>query len=133
MSVTPLTANPFAQRLWEEGFRERRSLLSRVRHKFADGLRRLLMKNGEPLIQYALDGTPLLLPMSHPLPLYRREYPQYSSNVGRIAAAIARNTPDFTFIDIGANVGDTLAIVRANAEFPVLCIEGAEQYLPVLR
>jgi len=133
MSGTPPKASPFAQRLWEEGFRERRSVISRVRHRIVDGLRRQLMRNGEPLIEYVLDGTPLLLPMSHPLPLYRREYPQYSSNVGRIAAAVAGNTPDFSFIDIGANVGDTLAIVRANAEFPVLCIEGAEQYLPVLR
>jgi FkbM family methyltransferase len=85
------------------------------------------------LIKYTLDGIPLLLPASHPLPVYRRDHPQYSSNVGRIAAALARQNPQFTFIDIGANVGDTLAIVRSQAKFPVLCIEGAAAYLSLLR
>jgi FkbM family methyltransferase len=40
--------------------------------------------------------------------------------------------PDLTFIDIGANVGDTVVIVRRQAAVPVLCIEGDPMFFRLL-
>jgi FkbM family methyltransferase len=79
---------------------------------------------GDPRVAYTLDGTRLLLPLSHELPLIRRRLPDYSRNIGRIAAALAAKHPDMTMVDIGANIGDTVAIVRRHARFPILCIDG---------
>jgi FkbM family methyltransferase len=126
-------AGALARFVSQERLRDHRSFASRTRFRLAEKIWAQVQNTDDPLIEYVLDGVPLLLPMSHPLPLYRRDHPQYSSNVGRIAAAVSRVLADFTFVDIGANVGDTLAIVRAQATFPVLCIEGAEAYVPVLR
>jgi FkbM family methyltransferase len=126
-------ASALARFVWQERLHDHRSFVSRTRFRLAEKIWAHFQNTDDPLIEYVLDGVPLLLPMSHPLPRYRREHPQYSSNVGRIAAAVSRVVPNFTFVDIGANVGDTLAIVRAQATFPVLCIEGAEAYVPLLR
>ncbi|MBN1984380.1 MAG: FkbM family methyltransferase, partial [Chitinivibrionales bacterium] len=86
----------------------------------------------EPLIRYNLEGTELLLPVSHKLPLFRRQFPFYSANVGRLAAGVFEKYPDMKFIDIGANVGDTVAFLRATAHFPILCIEGDEYFFTIL-
>ena len=94
--------------------------------------RKLQVLLHDPLVTYHIGEIVLQMPLSHQLPYYRRAFPEYSSSIGRIGAAIQRKYPDLSLIDIGANVGDTVAIVRQNAHYPVLCIEGAVAYLPLL-
>ncbi len=95
--------------------------------------RKLQVKLHDPPVVYRIGNIPLQLRLSHQLPYYRRRFPQYSSNIGRIGAAIQQKYPDMSLIDIGANVGDTVAIVRELAHFPILCIEGSPTYLPSLQ
>ncbi len=95
-------------------------------------LRKLLIRHSDTLVKYQIDGCELLLPLSHDLPLYRKFIPEYSENIGRIAALVHQKYPDMTFIDIGANIGDTVAILRSYAHFPVLCIEGDPGYFAIL-
>ena len=101
-----------------------------------DGLRALrrvvIALFGDPGVTYDLDGTTLLLPLSHELPLIRRRLPDYSRNLARIAAALAAKHPGMTMVDIGANVGDTVAIVRRLARFPILCIDGDPVFYALL-
>lgn len=59
-------------------------------------------------------------------------YPDFNSHLGRLAAVIAKKYPDMTAVDIGANVGDTIAIVKTLIDIPVIGIEGDDvsyQYL----
>ncbi|MEW5859432.1 MAG: FkbM family methyltransferase [Cyanobacteriota bacterium] len=86
----------------------------------------------EPLIQYNIAGFPLLVPISHQLPLILKLCPHYSSNLARMAKYVKQKYQDLKFIDIGANIGDSIAILRKEAEFPILCIEGDNQFLSVL-
>jgi FkbM family methyltransferase len=86
----------------------------------------------DPLVTYQIGQINLQMALSHQLPYFRREFPQYSSNIGRIGAAVQRKYPNLSLIDIGANVGDTVAIVRQDAHYPILCIEGSAAYLPLL-
>lgn len=86
----------------------------------------------EPLIKYNIAGFPLLVPISHQLPLILKIYPHYSSNLARIAKYVKQKYEDLKFIDVGANIGDSIAILRKEVEFPILCIEGDEQFLSVL-
>jgi FkbM family methyltransferase len=81
---------------------------------------------------YRLDGMDMRLLLSHELPLYRKFYPQYSSNLGRIVKHVAAAVPDFSLVDVGANVGDSVAIVRNQCHCPMLCIEGVERYFSLL-
>jgi len=66
--------------------------------------RELLERLGDPLVSYTLGGMQLLV-----LPIYRRLYPDYSAQAARIAAHVKSKYPALTFIDVGANVGDTLS------------------------
>ncbi len=93
----------------------------------------LVRAAGDPLVRYRLENAEILLPLSHMLPIHRRMFPDYSSNVGRIARHVLAKYPELTFIDMGANVGDTVAVLRSQAHFPVLCIEGNEQFFAILQ
>jgi FkbM family methyltransferase len=80
-----------------------------------------------------LHGFRLDIPNDHRLPQIRNQLPDYGENIGRLAAAVERKYPGRGFIDIGANVGDTAAIVRAHSNLPILCIEGSEFYYELLK
>ncbi len=95
-------------------------------------IRKVQLRLHDPLVTYQIGEISLRLPLSHELPYYRRRFPQYSSNIGRIGAAVQQKYPDLSLIDIGANVGDTVAIVRQHAYYPILCVEGSTTYLPLL-
>lgn len=43
--------------------------------------------------------------------------------LGRVSYHVAQKYPEATFIDIGANVGDSTAILRTSCSQPILCIE----------
>lgn len=99
----------------------------------ADGLRRVLVRNGDPLIHYRIAGIDLEIPLSHELPFYRLAFPEYGANLGRLAAAVASKYPAASAIDIGANVGDTAAVMRgASFGGPILCIEGDDRFFRIL-
>ncbi|MBK7560882.1 MAG: FkbM family methyltransferase [Chitinophagaceae bacterium] len=59
-------------------------------------------------------------------------YPDFNSLIGRLALVVAKKYPGMTVIDIGANAGDTIAIIKSVIDIPVIGIEGDEisfQYL----
>ena len=95
-------------------------------------LRYLMIHLGDPLVYYDQYKTRLWLPLSHDLPLIQKIHPVYSTNVGRIANQVIRKYPSLKFVDIGANIGDTVAILRCYSDFPILCIEGSQEYFRIL-
>jgi len=107
-------------------------ILRKIQKRMLLRLRKKL-RNRTLMIRYTLGGRELLLPLQHDLPLIRKAYPQYSTNVGRISSYIGRKYPHFQMIDIGANVGDTAAIVREQSSCPILCIEGNDFYFGLLQ
>jgi hypothetical protein len=74
----------------------------------------------------------VLAPEGHWLGPIRRDYPDYSENIGRISGAVEKKYPNRGVIDIGANVVDTAAIVRSHSSLPILCIEGSAYYFEFL-
>ena len=92
-------------------------------------VRKSLVHVWDPLVSHELEGRRLLLPLSHNLPFGRKQYPEYSKNLGRIAAAIGHQYPEASAIDIGANIGDSVAIIRSQCFMPILCIEADPRYL----
>lgn len=55
-----------------------------------------------------------------------RLYPDLNAQFGRLAQSIAWKYPGMTLIDVGANVGDTIAVVKNVVDIPVIGIEGDE-------
>ena len=75
----------------------------------------------------------ILSPLSHNFPLYKYLYPQYGENIKKITEILAKKYSNLTFIDIGANIGDTAALVKSATDIPILCIECDDKYLKYLR
>jgi FkbM family methyltransferase len=103
------------------------SLRGRARLKAAIEVRRLLVRLCDPVVRYRIEGIELLLPLSHELPFYRNDHPRYNEAIGRIAAQLGGPV-----VDVGANVGDTAAVMRAVTDVPILCVEGDERFFRLL-
>jgi FkbM family methyltransferase len=88
----------------------------------------------DPLVVVTVEGTRLRVPLSHELPYYRDRHERYALNVAAMAALLSRTQRDATMVDIGANVGDTTAIVRSVVPaMPILCVEGNPGFAALLR
>jgi FkbM family methyltransferase len=105
--------------------RARRWLFTRIRH--------ILATRTDLYARVALGGSEIFAPLGHDLPLLRALHSQYSANVGRLCRYIAESDPEMTIIDIGANIGDTAAIVREHCQNLILCIEPDPRYFPLLQ
>src|SRR5258706_13186966 len=69
-----------------------------------------------------------LLPADHPLDEYQRTWLRYDTALGYLAQTVFRKYADSCAIDIGANVGDSAALIRSHADVAVLCIEGNPEF-----
>lgn len=101
--------------------------VGRARLKAAIEARRLLVRLGDPTVRYRLDGVELELPLSHQLPFYRDAHPEYDAPLARIACELGGPV-----VDVGANVGDTAAAIRARCDVPILCVEGDDRFFALL-
>lgn len=73
------------------------------------------------------------IPSNSLLPDMFEANPGYSSELGRLVAATCAKYPRLRVIDVGANFGDSVAIVKSVADVPIICIEGDEQCLSLLK
>lgn len=101
--------------------------------RFFRRLRRWILKCSDPLVTWELNGRKLRLRLSHQLPFYRREFPTYSANLERLAKSLRRVYGPLIMIDVGANIGDSLALARIGAGDACLLIEGDPEYLRLLQ
>lgn len=106
--------------------------LARAELGALDRLRRRAVRRRDPLVHYELAGTTILLPLSHDLPYHRVVHPGYADNVARLVAQLDRHAAGLRMVDVGANVGDTVALVRGVSDAPVLCVEGDDVFFPIL-
>ena len=94
----------------------------------------LIAQLGRWLPQHVdIGASRIRLPHGSLLKVYQRRFRRYDMALGEIARLARDHHPDLHAIDIGANVGDTAALIRKHADIPVLCIEGDARLLPLLR
>jgi len=101
---------------------------SRNRRRAALVALRAMRLIGDPPVSFTIGSNTLCIPLSHDLPVYCTAYPGYSNNLIRLATCVAEHHPHFVVIDVGANVGDSLASLRTVGDFPVLCVEPEPTY-----
>lgn len=90
-------------------------------------------QHSDDLTTRQIGNYSILLNKNHVLPHYLKQFPSYSSNLPRLAKKIKEKFPDLILIDVGANVGDTVALIRSESYFPIVCIEGDDFYYSVLK
>ena len=94
--------------------------------------RKLMSGDRDPVVTRTIGGTSMQLPLSHRLPDYLERYPNYGTNVVRLAKFLVARSPQMSVIDIGANIGDTAALLREATDAPVLCVEADDHYFSLL-
>jgi FkbM family methyltransferase len=82
--------------------------------------------------EYFVGRHYLRLPQNHALERYQSQWRRYDTSLGYIAKEVFQKYPHSSSIDIGANVGDTAALIQKNQSVPVLCIEGNPEFLEYL-
>jgi len=107
-------------------------LLARLFRYALRHIRLTFLRVSDPVIVYDVMGSYLLMPFSHQLPYILQFLPEYTMNVARGARHVQAKYPSMSIVDIGANVGDTLAIIRNAVNSPVLCIEGEARFFALL-
>lgn len=95
-------------------------------------LHKLLKKNKKELRSYRVGPHTIFLPKGHKLDSFQQRFPRYDYALGEIARIIYKHYPQFTAIDIGANIGDTAALICKHQNVPVLCVEGLPAFLDTL-
>ena len=74
----------------------------------------------------------LLAPPDHRLDTYRAA-PLYDRRLPLLSRLVAAAAPGFAMIDVGANIGDTVALCRmAGCDAPFIAIEPSARYFPFL-
>lgn len=66
----------------------------------------------------------ITMPYYNPLISVYKTQTEFNSEICRLVNVTANKYPGLTCIDIGANVGDTVAIVKSQQKIPMICIEG---------
>lgn len=110
----------------------RDTLHGKIKEKLFLKIRDSLYEGKETVINYDLCGNSIILPVGHDLPINRKVFPLYSDNIARIAFYLTGKYIDLKIIDIGANVGDSVFIIKSKADVPILCIEGNDYFYSIL-
>lgn len=105
-----------------------KGLLNNYLYRILVWLRFIVLKFNDPIICNKIGNFYLLMPFSHNLPFYLKSYPYYSSNLGRIAKLVNKKYSDLSVIDIGANIGDSVAMIKTEVDCSILCIEGHDLF-----
>ena len=74
--------------------------------------------------KFVLDGFELLVNSPSLIPRFYSKHPLYSRQIQRLVLTVQKKYPDVRLIDVGANIGDTVALVKSVSQIPVVCIEG---------
>jgi FkbM family methyltransferase len=76
----------------------------------------------------------LIAPIDHPLDRYRAAFPMYDRWLPRLARIVSNASPEESMIDVGANIGDTVAACRlAGCIAPFIAVEPSARYFAFLQ
>jgi FkbM family methyltransferase len=94
---------------------------------------RQIAKVYDPLLPLQIGNQTIKIPLSHQLREIINVFPEYNFNLPRIIQIISTQLQDVTVIDIGSNIGDTVAYIKNYSDVPILCIDGEDKYMKVLK
>lgn len=83
--------------------------------------------------RYLFGRFVLDMPDNHKIVGIHREHYLYDRLCGLVLEEIASHHPSDVFLDIGANIGDTAAVMASHAANPIVSVEGGDEFLPFLR
>jgi FkbM family methyltransferase len=107
----------------------------RLFHKIASLLLAVAGKNHT--VDGYLYGRSMRMPAEHPLPAVLHRFPQYNRPLAMAIKAIASpssGSPNLTVVDVGANIGETVAVIEQLVpDVSYLCIEADDDIARICR
>ena len=123
-----------ATAVYQQLLRASRGGLHRGQARFWAATRRSLIRLlGDPCCTMKVHGRDLRMPLSHELPRNLFKFPLYDRLLTRVSSFLHERVESFTFIDVGANIGDTLAAVYRSHSDRCLAIEPNPRFANYLR
>lgn len=101
--------------------------------KFWSVARKVLIKAFDPVCSIKLHGIELKIPLSHSLPIYLKKFPFYDSLPRRINLFLHKKIQSIHCIDVGANIGDTIASFYLSDEDYYLAVEPNPSFFSLLQ
>ncbi|MBC8051749.1 MAG: FkbM family methyltransferase [Sphingobacteriaceae bacterium] len=96
-------------------------------------IKRYLIKIQKHNQEIDVDRFTLIAPIEHKLESYLNWFKYYSRNLPRIAGYIEKKYPSYTIIDIGANIGDSVALFRSvGINQQIYAVEGEPSFYKLL-
>lgn len=81
-------------------------------------------KKSNAVVEIPFHGRTLKIHPGNPLYHAYRENPKTNAPMGLVANWVIDKYPAAWAVDVGANVGDTMLIIRSKADMPIICVEG---------
>jgi FkbM family methyltransferase len=76
------------------------------------------------VVEILIAGKTLKIHGGNPLRLVYQQNPDCNHLMAQAVKLIQEKYPTAWAVDVGANIGDTLAVIRSQANLPVICVEG---------
>lgn len=86
----------------------------------------------DPASKIVINGKTLMLPLSHQLPIYLSEHSEYDKLIGRVSKWIRKDCKSICFVDVGANIGDSVAQFNPLNLDLVIAVEPNEKFYSFL-
>ncbi len=96
-------------------------------------LRKLFIKCGDPECSVPVRGKDLYMPLSHQLPIYLATHPCYDGIFTRVSEYLRTTRGKFVCVDVGANIGDSIAACYAREDDHFLAIEANPHFVRYLK
>lgn len=111
---------------------QKESIFSKLNFIFFSVLRKIILHFHDPLINFIIWNKEVKIPFSYNLPIILKLHKNYNSNLKRIVFYLSAKYHNLRIIDIGANIGDTVTLLKSQADYEILCIEGDEFFYKIL-
>ena len=72
------------------------------------------------------------IPVSNPLNSHYQRHPMTQQCLVNMVKSVHQLHPNLVVVDVGANVGDTLSLIKTAADIPVICVEGDDLCVSIL-
>lgn len=105
-----------------------KTIFGRIQFLFFSFLRKILIQISDPACKLEVRGKLLYIPLSHNLPYYLAQYPIYDGLIERAADFVRKKYARLIYIDVGANIGDTIIFCYKNKDDLFLGIEANDFY-----
>jgi FkbM family methyltransferase len=104
---------------------------SRLLFRLLLKLRGLVLRAWDPVVEIQVGRRSLLGYLSTDYPVIARDHPHQDTVLARVARFLGRGRR-LSVIDVGANVGDTWALLDQQMDADFLCIEGNPKFFALL-